>query len=150
MATFPIEAVIPKAAEKQSVADEIVLASGANQLPSLPFRHAIARLAFAPNDAKRDAKRTAQQYLSQYRALLTAAGFDSGDGWCGAQTAPYNFMCTRQWIMIVPRSQEKFAGISVNSLGFVGSLLVKDQQKLDELKAIGPMTLLEHVGYSAG
>ncbi|MEO0808078.1 MAG: phosphorylase, partial [Cyanobacteria bacterium J06643_4] len=64
------------------------------------------------------------------------------------QTAPYNLLCTRQWMMIVPRSQEKFAGISVNSLGFAGSLLVKNQQTLEALKAIGPVTLLEHVGYS--
>lgn len=148
MATFPIEAIIRKGDVKQFVAAETVLASGANQLPSLPFRHAIALLAFEPNDVPRNAKKMAQQYLSQYRALLTAVGIDSENEWCDTQTAPYNLLCTRQWMMIVPRSQEKFAGISVNSLGFAGSLLVKNQQTLEALKAIGPVTLLEHVGYS--
>ncbi|MEO0971318.1 MAG: phosphorylase, partial [Cyanobacteria bacterium J06639_18] len=34
----------------------------------------------------------------------------------------------------------------VNSLGFAGSLLVKNQAQMDQLKQIGPMTLLKEVG----
>ena len=50
-------------------------------------------------------------------------------------------------MMVVPRSQEKYLGISVNSLGFAGSLLVKNEEKLTQLKAVGPLNLLQAVGY---
>lgn len=104
-----------------------------------PFVHAIAPI---------DQNTTAQQHLTRYHTLLNAVGIASENQWQGRQTAAYNFLCTRQWMMIVPRSQEKYAGISVNSLGFVGSLLVKDEAMLEKLSAIGPMNLLKEVGFS--
>ena len=51
-------------------------------------------------------------------------------------------------MMIVPRRQEKYADISVNSLGFAGSLLVKNKEELTQLKALGPMQLLSQVACS--
>ncbi|MGB5914181.1 MAG: phosphorylase, partial [Phormidesmis sp.] len=84
-------------------------------------------------------------YMSRYLMLLNAVGIDTTD-MDGVQTAPYNLLCTRQWMMLIPRSQEKYADISVNSLGFAGSLLVKNEEELAKLQEIGPMTLLEQVG----
>ena len=49
-------------------------------------------------------------------------------------------------MMVVPRSREEYADISVNSLGFAGSLLVKNREKLEQLKQLGPMKLLQLVG----
>jgi len=117
---FPIERAIATAKDGRS--------------PLLPFSHAITAL---PND------KTPQQLLSSYHQLLESVGI-SGP-YKGTQTHPYNLLCTQQWMMAVPRTQEKYAGISVNSLGFAGSLLVKSPEKLDALKDIGPMGLLKKV-----
>ncbi|MGB3298686.1 MAG: DUF4922 domain-containing protein [Phormidesmis sp.] len=131
----------------------------------LPFRHAITKRLARDSNLKRDgegdrsksglaqaesaqtsaAPGKAEQYLTYYRTLLSAVGIASNGDWQGRQTAAYNFLCTREWMMIVPRRQEKYVNVSVNSLGFAGSLLVKDEQTLAQLEAIGPMTLLQKV-----
>jgi ATP adenylyltransferase len=118
--------------------------SGKLQSPLLPFDHAIAHL--DPIDATANYNKTAQSYLDSYQKLLSAVGIDSSNDWKGEQTAAYNLLCTQRWMMIVPRSQEKYAGISVNSLGFAGSLLVKNKEKLEQLKQLGPIELLQQVG----
>jgi hypothetical protein len=46
------------------------------------------------------------------------------------QSGAYNLLFTREWMLIVPRKQEEFEKISVNSLGFAGALLVKNQQQM--------------------
>jgi len=47
--------------------------------------------------------------------------------------------------LLVPRSQEFSQGISVNALGYVGSLFVKDQTGLDTIRRTDPMNLLREV-----
>ena len=59
---------------------------------------------------------------------------------------PYNLLITREWMMAVPRSQESYQGIGVNSLGYSGMLLVKNLEDLERLRQIGPMNLLQAVG----
>ncbi|HUM92139.1 MAG TPA: phosphorylase, partial [Candidatus Competibacter sp.] len=61
------------------------------------------------------------------------------------QSGPYNLLVTRDWLLLVPRRQEEFAGISINALGFVGSLFVRNQAQLDTLKSRGPMAVLRAV-----
>ncbi len=51
-------------------------------------------------------------------------------------------------MFILPRSQEDFDSISVNSLGFAGALLVRNQQQMQMLKDCQPMSILEQVGVS--
>jgi ATP adenylyltransferase len=48
-------------------------------------------------------------------------------------------------MLIVLRSHEEFESISVNSLGFAGALLVRNQQQMQLLKDYGPMTILKNV-----
>lgn len=126
---LPIEQAIA------SLEKEIIVRS-----PLLPYHHAILRWQTFP---------TPQQISENYHQLLNAVGITS-DRQQGTQTAPYNFLCTREWMMLVPRSQEKYANISVNSLGFAGSLLVKDTATLDQLIEISPIKLLSIVGLSRG
>lgn len=104
--------------------------------PNFPYRHAILRWKAFPNPT---------QLLENYHQLLNAINITS-ENWQGTQSAPYNFLCTREWMMLVPRAQEKYANISVNSLGYAGSLLVKDTDMLNQLKAIEPIHLLRQVG----
>ncbi len=109
------------------------------RIPSFPFRHAIARgdpdLVKSPQEA---AKITQQCYHN----LLGAVGIEvTGDRQSGA----YNLLATREWMLVVPRSREDFQSISVNSLGFAGALLVRNQQQMQILKDCGPMTVLSTV-----
>jgi sulfate adenylyltransferase (ADP) / ATP adenylyltransferase len=49
----------------------------------------------------------------------------------------------------VPRSQESFADIPINALGFSGALLVRNTEQLAYLREIGPLTVLKEVGCPA-
>lgn len=110
-------------------------------LPGLACGHAFARLTPAPIE------QAAAQALDRYRLLLDAVGLRSiaVDGRLH-QSAPYNLLVTPRWMLLVPRSAECAAGIPINSLGFAGSLFVRDADQFDELRRIGPMTALCRVG----
>ena len=53
-------------------------------------------------------------------------------------------------MFIVPRLREHFESISVNSLGFAGALLVRNQEQMQMLKDCKPMGILKQVGVSDG
>lgn len=113
-------------------------------IPGLPFIHAFANLQPAWVDSPLLA---AEATLAIYHDLLSAVGLEvDGDKVSGA----YNLLVTREWMLIVPRSQEHFQTISVNSLGFAGALLVKNELEMQLLKQHGPMTILKEVGISQG
>jgi sulfate adenylyltransferase (ADP) / ATP adenylyltransferase len=93
----------------------------------LPFRHALGPAPQHPAQA-----------LAVYRELLRATG-------CDVPGTPYNYLATRDWSLVVPRAQESFESISLNSLAFAGSLLVKNRELLERVRAVRPMTLLRAV-----
>ncbi len=82
--------------------------------------------------------------LELYRLLLSAAGMPPGSG--AQQTSPYNMLATREWMMIAPRSRESYEEISVNALGYAGSLLVRDDAQMRRLREAGPLSVLTGVG----
>ncbi|MEL6779521.1 MAG: DUF4922 domain-containing protein [Cyanobacteria bacterium J06597_16] len=173
---FPMEPVItqaigqaqaktsPQASDQRTHADNKPhLATFSDQLP---FCHAIASVTdtSVTDTSVTDASVTgplaqtapptlrATHYLSGYHTLLSAiapstTAKSKNHHWQGKQSFAYNLLCTRHWMMAVPRSQEKHANISVNSLGFAGSLLVKNAETLKKLKDISPIKLLQHVSY---
>lgn len=57
----------------------------------------------------------------------------------------YNLLATRDWMLFVPRRRESFEAISVNGLGFAGAFLVRNEQELERLHRVGPMTVLREV-----
>lgn len=110
-------------------------------VPALPFAHAFARLDSAAGTA------TARAALALYDTMRAALGIGAtkGDG-TTQQSAPYNLLLTRRWMLLVPRSVESAAGISVNSLGFAGSFFVRDTEQMETLQRVGPMSVLAGVG----
>jgi len=112
-----------------------------HQLKALPFTHRITPLAI---DTLASSEQIGLELLNAYLSLLNAVGVERV-GESDRQTLPYNLLATRRWMMIVPRSQEHYASISVNSLGFAGSLFVKDEEHMQILKQTGPMNVLKHV-----
>lgn len=111
----------------------------------LPYRHAIAHL--NPLDFTQPFA-IAETLLQQYQQLLLNLKLLEPSDTTEPRGA-YNLLVTRQWMCVVPRSQESISGIPVNSLGFTGALLVKNQAQLSQLKALGPLTVLTEVGYAA-
>jgi len=109
-------------------------------LPRLPFEHAFAWLAPVPPE------QAAMQALDCYHRLLDAAGVRAAPvmGQLHHST-PYNLLLTPRWMLLVPRSAEGAEGVSINSLGFAGSLFVKNAEQRDALQRIGPMTILSRV-----
>jgi ATP adenylyltransferase len=107
---------------------------------SLPFQQAIAP---CPQNCQSEPEKWAAYLETTYLQLLQQL-----DLWQPAspKPKPYNLLMTRQWLMLIPRSQESYNGIEVNALGFVGALLVRNTSQLEQLQTIGPFTLLKKVG----
>lgn len=104
--------------------------------PQLPFLHAFAKI------DSQDAKAV----WECYRCLLATVDLPWQESPENKQTGAYNLLATREWMMIIRRSQECFQSISINSLGFAGTMFVRNQQQMELLKEHGPMTILSKVG----
>ncbi|PSP21593.1 MAG: phosphorylase [Cyanobacteria bacterium SW_8_48_13] len=114
-------------------------------LPSFPFLHAITRL--NPNWVKSPSE-AGKATLERYHALLRAVGLLQNCESSYGQSGAYNLIATREWMLLVPRTQEYFESIGVNSLGFAGIFLVRDRQQMKTLKEWGPITILKSVAPS--
>ena len=126
---IPIESAIANITFKNSL----------GKLDSFPFRHGVAAW-----DLSESVEASAEVMLQKYHALLKYVGFEV-DRQTKKQPSSYNFLATREWMAIVPRSRESFENISINSLGFAGSLFVRDAKALKTLQKLTPLKLLTEV-----
>jgi ATP adenylyltransferase len=142
---------LPLAPEGPAVPVEPLLAGfrqtdGLRTIPGLPFLHVFVRLGAAG-----PVRTAAEETFFLYRDMLRYVGMNgpSGDG-PEKQSGPYCLLVTRRWMLLVPRSVEFFEGISINSLGYAGALLVRDRQQMETLKMRGPMEALRSVALPPG
>jgi ATP adenylyltransferase len=112
---------------RHSVPMDVLLAGGVDRLP---FRHAFAPL--QPGQAAQPAA-----MLETYLDLHRRAGLHSPQ--------PYSLLVTHEWMLVVPRSRDRFEDISVNSLAFAGSFFVRDAKHAHVIAAAGPMAVLKSV-----
>jgi len=132
---------LPLAAEGPSIPMEPLLDAATDQnRTALPFPHAIARLQWSAGTGGLDALGLHRVYLELLGRIGIQAVAGDGGLW---QSGPYNLLTTRRWMLAVPRRTETVNGISVNALGFAGSLFVKDDAALELVKRRGPMALLQ-------
>lgn len=118
-------------------------AAAITEVPGLGFRSAFAWLDPGEFDHP---LRAPPRLHSTYLAMLARAGIQGMPEEAGLrQSAPYNLLLTRRWMLLVPRLRERFDGISVNSLGFAGSLFVNNDAQLERIKRVGPMRILREV-----
>jgi ATP adenylyltransferase len=143
----------PWSVPMESVFDQWSSGGGVARLLRLPVRNAFAVLApalFADADAP-------ERLLEIYYAMLDSCGVRAesanDDGRAAnepeRQNLPYNLLVTQRWMLLVPRSREHCGTISVNALGFAGSLFVRDAAEMDALRAVGPMGVLQAVAVGA-
>ena len=134
---------LPLAAEGPAVPMAPLLAGGPSRgigvCPRLPFRHAFARLS-RPVAAGAGLAAEAHGF---YLGLLGTLEIGMTAG--GRQSAPYNLLVAEDWLLLVPRVAESFGTVSVNALGFAGSLFVPDQGRLAAVRAAGPLAVLKAV-----
>jgi sulfate adenylyltransferase (ADP) / ATP adenylyltransferase len=109
-------------------------------IPQFPFVQAIAA---CPDIWSTNPLEIAPILLEKYQQLIVKTDLNQKKS---AKTAPYNLLMTREWMMVIPRSQESYQDISINSLGFAGALLVRNPEQMEQVKQIGPLTLLQKVG----
>jgi sulfate adenylyltransferase (ADP) / ATP adenylyltransferase len=120
---------------------EVIARDGVETIPRFPFPCAIT---FFDPGLFESPVTAAQISLDSYYQLLENVGLNATKT-APRQPGPYNLLMTRDWMLIVPRSQENFESISINSLAFAGSLFVRNTQQMQLLKETGPMKILETV-----
>jgi sulfate adenylyltransferase (ADP) / ATP adenylyltransferase len=118
---------------------------GVVRSPGLPFSHGLVSLAGLDWGGLLlgQAQQRAAELFQLYQELLAAVGLAWQEGLLAG--GGYNLLVTRDWMLLVPRRAEAFEEISVNSLGFAGSMFVRNGAELERLQAIGPMAVLQAV-----
>ena len=147
----------PWPAPIEAVFDAWAATGNVSRLLRLPFRHAFSLLEPSLfDDRVRAAEHLHEVYALQMEAIGVAeegpvAANDAANDEATAandeprQAAPYNLLVTRRWMLAVPRSRERLGSISVNALGFAGSLFVRDEAEMAALREAGPMSVLRAV-----
>ncbi len=115
-------------AAKPSGGDSVQIAT----VPGIGFAHGLVGL--APKSTT--PRNVAATMLKSYLALAAALG-------CSKPPAPYNLLVTRDWMLLVPRGSEHFQSISINALGFAGSLLVRNDIELAAVREAGPLACID-------
>jgi sulfate adenylyltransferase (ADP) / ATP adenylyltransferase len=124
---------------------EAAFENGLGIVPGFAFPHVFARL---ESDLAGFPIAAAKKTFDIYSAMLGRLGMEMpSPGILKKQTSPYCLLVTRQWMLLVPRSVEFFDSISINSLGFAGAFLVRNQEQMDFLKKHGPMNALKGVAF---
>lgn len=107
--------------------------------PALPWAHAFVRL--APLEATGGGP-SGESLASAFQTACSALRLP-----CTADPMPpYNLLVTRETLLLVPRTREKWQDVSVNSLAYAGSLFVRDREQIEALRACGPLAVLSAVG----
>ncbi|MGA7937763.1 MAG: phosphorylase [Kovacikia sp.] len=127
----------------QPALESVQVGNSVGSLPIFPFKHGLIQLASPSPESPLIA---AQATLKHYYTLSQAVGLQpTGAIDPSQQPDPYNLLITREWMLMVPRSQSHYEAIPVNSLGFAGALLVRNEQQLKFLKEEGPIQILQRV-----
>ncbi len=104
--------------------------------PALPWRHCFLRLPPCG-----DAVSLGETMHAVFGRACEAVGIPAS----AEPMPPYNFLVSREWMTVIPRTCERHENISVNALGFAGSLFVRRPEEIDTVRAIGPLRLLAAV-----
>ncbi len=97
---------------------------------------------FACAQAEIPVQGSAESTFALYRALLSELGID-------ADRDPYNLLLTGSRMVVVPRTRHDVEGIFLNAMGYAGSFLVRDREKLERLRSLGPRAVLARAGRPA-
>jgi ATP adenylyltransferase len=123
---------LPLSAGSDGVPIEPLLPPADGPVPGFRFRHAFARLSAGDG---------LTLHLTCQRLLAEIA--------VDPARQPWNLLATRHWMLAVARTREHWQGVSINAMGYAGSLLVRDRTELERLRRVGPLAVLEAVSAPA-
>ncbi len=106
--------------------------------PPVPLLEAVLRRRLPVRFAVLSTPRTPAAWPAAYARLFREAAW--------SPERPHNLLATRSHTWLVPRSRECWRDVSVNALGFAGSLFVPDRERASSLRAAGPSAILGAVG----
>lgn len=109
-------------------------------LNELPYAHSI--LFFDNFNNQKSVQELAKITLEYYHQLLDNLNIKIEEN---KPLQNYNLLITKDWMMIVPRTQEEYQSISINSLGFAGAFLVKNTEQLNLIKQSNLLEILAEV-----
>lgn len=123
---------------------EAVFDGDIGTVPGFPFKHAIAKV--KPEWMKsRELGRTEPTALFQQMIDQVCINSDSDSG--EPELIPYSFLATREWMLVVPRTQVNFEMMFIAALGFAGIFMVRNEELLQRLIEVGPMNILKSVSF---
>jgi len=105
----------------------------------LPLRHCFVRVRAGRGVNEDD---SARSMLKGYERALETLGLEpDGQG----RLPPANMLVEDGWMLLVPRSREHFADVSLNALSFGGVLYVRSREQIDAIRHAGPLRALAAV-----
>ncbi|CAG8521767.1 25569_t:CDS:2 [Gigaspora margarita] len=120
-------------------------------IPELPYVHYISLLDPQQLSLGHGRHEEVSHYLNDvFHSLLDAMieSLHKQSSLLSLNSLSYNVVMTSTWLMIVPRSKEKYENMSVNSLGYAGMLLTKRKEELELVKDAGVLNILESLAFS--
>ncbi|WP_323016322.1 phosphorylase [Castellaniella sp.] len=109
--------------------------------PVLPLTHCFVRV-----DAGQgvDIQASAASMLTAFSQACVALDLRAD---AAGLLPPCNMLVGDGWMLVLPRSQEHFQGVSLNALSFGGTIYVRDPAQIDAIRAAGPLQALASVAY---
>ncbi|MDJ0958558.1 MAG: DUF4922 domain-containing protein [Arenicellales bacterium] len=137
----PLPLTKAEAIPVERVLDRLVPIRRFHCLPIFEFAHCFYRF-----NEFQDVKSAANESLEVYRDMLEELrlGIEVIEN-KQRLTQPYNLLISREWMMMVPRSTEKFHAVSINALGYAGSFFVRKEEQIAAVKKHGPLQALQSV-----
>lgn len=105
----------------------------------LPLRHCFVRVKAGKGV---DEETSAASMLAGYRRALETLRLEPDDE---GHLPPSNLLVEDGWMLLVPRSKEHFADVSINALSFGGVFYVKDEGQVRAIQEVGPLRALTSV-----
>jgi len=109
---------------------------------ALPFPHRVTPTDYGPSVTNNMCQELAKNNCQSYYRLLNDLNVTPQ---ANGLIPPHNMLMTRDYLWVIPRSQESHHGLAVNALGFAGTLLLKNETQLKQFDEIGYLELLKSV-----
>ncbi|KAL4151412.1 hypothetical protein PRNP1_008357 [Phytophthora ramorum] len=122
------------------------------QLPELPFCHFLHRIDLEDDDSEKAAVNLVAIYNKVLQQMNSTEYPTSQAVASSTSSLPvaYNLLLTSSFLFLIPRKAQSFNDIEVNSIGFIGSFFVRnDEQRVFFETHGGPMELLRQVTFPA-
>lgn len=111
--------------------------------PGLPMRHCFVRVSVGEGVPAAEA---AASMNEAYTIVLKQLGLHADKQ---GFVPPFNLLVEDGWMLVVPRSQEHYEDISVNSVSYGGVLHVERPDQVETIRRVGPLAVLAAAAHPA-